>query len=108
MQPQQQYTPSPQYQPPQQASTPASNKKRTMLAIILLVGPTILFILTILISSIGHLLLSEATSSGSLFAEPSTGMKIVNVVTFVTAALSFLSWLPGMIIGIILLATKKK
>lgn len=41
----------------------------------------------------------------SLFGGSSTGSTIANVILFIVSAIGVITWLPGLIIGIVLLAT---
>jgi hypothetical protein len=88
---------------------------RTKGALWLLIGPTALLILTFMLYAIINLISAGVAepapvSSGtpdSLFAEDPAGTTAANIILFLFGALGVLTWLPGLIIGIVLLATKK-
>jgi hypothetical protein len=112
MEPQQ--TNEPAFTPAQPATPPTptpakSNHKRTVLALWLMIGPTALIIASILLYAIMNFMFAPATPAGdNLFGEQTAGQTITNVILFIVGAISVMTWLPGLIIGIILLATKKK
>lgn len=95
--------------PPAQPQPVAhSSKARTIWAIVLLTAPTALFILLFIVGAISNYAFASATpADGSLYAETSAAQSIINILIFLLGAVAFLAWLPGIIIGIILLATKK-
>lgn len=83
---------------------------RTKLALWLLVAPTGLLIVTfVLFALINFLttLLTPIVPDGELFGPQPIGLVIANVIFFIFGAISVISWLPGLITGIVLLATKK-
>ncbi|HMH70325.1 MAG TPA: hypothetical protein VK502_02910 [Candidatus Saccharimonadales bacterium] len=93
-----------------QPETPVELPKKShkKLALILLIGPTALLIVAILGSAIANVL------AGSPEPDPSTGLfaenpvKVVtNVILFLVGTITVITWLPGIIIGIVLLAKKK-
>lgn len=99
-------------QPPAQqqpAHHPAKkHATHTILALWLLIGPTVLWILTFTISAVSNYAFGAAEpSNDSLFANPTPAQVAVNILTFLMGIVAFLTWLPGLIIGIILLATRK-
>lgn len=108
-------TPQPPIQQPQPPVTPiapvatpaalAPHKKsaRTLWALILLVGPTALLILTFIAFAIVNWVAGASTSAGG---DASIGHTLANVVLFIFGTIGVISWLPGIIVGIILLATK--
>jgi hypothetical protein len=73
-----------------QITQPQPRKKHTKLAITLLVTPTLLFILPFLLY---------------IVTQPNTPA-FINVLIFLLPVVGFITWLPGFIIGIILLAKK--
>lgn len=75
------------------------NKAKLTWGLILLIGPSALLILSILIYALANYL-----SGGSLGA---TG-EIINIILYLAGIISTLTWLPGVIIGIVLLATRQK
>ncbi len=95
-------------QPQAQPVVAHSSKARTVWGIVLLTVPTILFVLAIILSAVSnYAFVQETAQDGSLFAETSAAQAIINIFVFLFGLVAFLSWLPGIIIGIILLATKK-
>lgn len=101
--------------PNPQLVAPKNNRisGRTKVALWCLIGPTGLFIVTFLLFAIVNWLLAGSgmvtagTNSESLFNKPSMVTTISNIILFLAGLIAFLTWLPGVIIGIILLATKK-
>lgn len=82
-----------------------SNKKKLIWGLICLIGPTLLIVLAILLYAILNFFVM---SSGSeLTQEPTAFSKTVNIVLYLSGIISVLTWLPGIIIGIILLAGRK-
>lgn len=98
-------------QPP--VKPPASTKMtgRTKLALWLMIGPTALFIGAFLLLIIGNFIVSATATpaaAGELIATRSPVTTILNIFVFLAGAITVLTWLPGLITGIILLATAKK
>jgi len=119
-QPQPQPTPQPQpapsWQPSQsQPSSPdqlaairASNVRKTRWGLILLIGPTALIILSVIIYAVINFITGAMAPSNSVSAyEPSIIKTVANIVLFAVAAISTLTWLPGIVTGIVLLSTRK-
>ena len=78
-----------------------SNKKKLTWGLVCLVGPTLLLILTILLYAAANFITS-ASSGGS-----GGSNTIANVLLYLVGAATALTWLPGVIVGIVLLATRK-
>ncbi len=98
-------------QTPQQqatAPTPAAKKsQRTLWAIICLAGPTALFILTsILFAVSNYLYVGMATPYEGPTPDASITHTVINTVSFIIGAIATTTWLPGIVVGIVLLATK--
>ncbi len=108
--PVQQYPPTqPTYTPEQVEQIRRTNKKKLMWGIICLVGPIGLLVVTILgYAIINFISGAAAPDSTGGFGEVSPAKTIGNVVLFLTGAVSVLTMLPGIIGGIILIATRKK
>lgn len=88
---------------PMPAATPTARKKsHTVLALFLLLGPTAL----IVVSFILYAVVNFAFSNSALPGAESPVQTILNVFLFLAGTVSVLTWLPGIIIGIILLAKK--
>ena len=98
------------YTPEQVEAIRRSNKKKLIWGLVCLIAPTALLIITIIGYAIINFVTGSFSSSNqeSTFAQPSTAHTIGNVIIFIIGAISTLTWLPGIIGGIILLATRKK
>ena len=108
MQPSQQpYVPVPpepiSYTPEQQAAIRRSNKLKLTWGLICLIAPTALIIFSIIIYAIFNFVFSSFDSASGA----SSSNAIVNILLFLVGGLAVLTWLPGIIVGIILLATRK-
>ena len=102
----------PTYQPAaaQTSSAPTSRNNRKILALWLLIGPTALIISSILLYAVVNFILgatAPAPTSDELIGPSSPVQTILNVILFLAGTLSVIAWLPGIIAGIILLATSK-
>jgi hypothetical protein len=120
---------------PEQTPPPApTNRKkvatRTKVALWLLLGPTVLLVATFILFAVANLAfgnipqtLPEAceTSSSSLFGDEITpeceqelfglqspAEQAINVILFLIGTVGVIAWVPGLVIGIILLATKRE
>lgn len=104
--------------------------KRTKLALWFILGPTLLLFATLLgyavvnfaIGGISQSTPATCIDSGDfsqsvttdeacqsdLFANPSPVKTALNIVFFLTGAIGVLTWLPGLIAGIVLLATRPR
>jgi hypothetical protein len=83
---------------------------RTKVALWLLISPTALLITTfILFAGVNFLfiLLAPMPADGEAVSTAPIGSTIVNIILFVFGTIGVISWLPGLITGIVLLATKK-
>jgi hypothetical protein len=97
---------APAYQPPANqtiAPAPQGKNKRKILALWLLIGPTALIVGSIILFAIINFALSGTNNEGL-----TTFRAILNIFMFLAGAISVLTWLPGIIAGIVLLATEKK
>lgn len=82
-------------------------KKLLFWGVFCLVAPSVLFILGIILGLISNIMLSQATPvEGELFAS-NPGQSIINIFIFLIGAVTILTWLPGIIIGIILLVKRQ-
>jgi len=85
---------------------------RTKTALWLMIGPTALMIMTFLGYALINLAFATTTASSvtesAPFGEQSVVQTVANVLLFLVAAITFMTWLPGLIVGIVLLATPKK
>ena len=101
--------PQPPYSAPPQMN-PKKSKKQLTWALICLLGPTVLIVLSLLIYAVANFFVSAGstpTADGDLFGEPPLFKTIANVILFVVGGIATLTWLPGIIVGIVLLATRK-
>lgn len=114
---------TPQQQSPDEVRR--SNKKKLIWGLVCLLGPTLLLVGTLLIYALVNFLIAtntpssgDCTESGAIVsgancfpdsgsANQGVGKTIVNVIMFLVGAISVASWLPGIIGGIVLLATRK-
>lgn len=86
-----------------------SNKLKLVWGLICLIGPTALLLITIMSYAVINFVAAQSiTSDGVLFAPPSIAHTVANVVMFLIGALATLTWLPGIVIGIILLAQRQR
>ena len=105
----------PNQQNPTPEPAPVQSKKRskrTIVAIYCLIGPTALliggFVLFAFLNLILNAVIPPAPLTGSeLFGQDPVWRTILNVIGFLVTAIGFLTWLPGIIVGIVLLATAK-
>ncbi|HEV7952222.1 MAG TPA: hypothetical protein VGO98_02505 [Candidatus Saccharimonadales bacterium] len=109
----QQQPEAPAYQPPAEQIAPVApaKNKRKILALWLLIGPTALIVGSLILHAIANFILSSTTpapTEGEMFGPQSPIQSVVNVILFAIGAISVITWLPGIIIGIILLTTQKK
>lgn len=93
-------------------AAPTAPKKmtgRTKLALWLMIAPTGLFIAAFILNIIGSIVgvAVNEPSSSTMFNSPVAGQVALNILGFIAGAVAFLTWLPGLITGIVLLTTKK-
>jgi hypothetical protein len=93
---------------PPTAAPVVAKKRRTGLALLLLIGPSALIILAIIIAAVSNFVFSAtAPSTGdALYPDDNPVRTIVNVIVFLMGTVTVITWLPGIIIGIILLNKK--
>lgn len=85
-----------------------TNKKKLIWGLICLLGPTLLLVITIFTYAVVNFLIADtAQSSSELFTTSPLGATF-NILMFLVGALVILTWLPGIIAGIVLLATRRK
>src|SRR5690349_15524065 len=98
-----------------QASTDATGimpqgtakKSYKKLGLFFLLGPTILIVVAIALSAIANLTAGSAQpTDANLFGETSPLTSALNVIVFLVGGVAALAWLPGIVIGIILLNKK--
>jgi len=114
--------PPPPPLPPQPPLPPSPQKrsKRTKVARWLMIGPTALFVLALIVGIAVPALTNSARQSSAtncattsdadcqLFGETSPLETASSIFVFLSGAIVVLTWLPGMVIGIVLLATRPK
>lgn len=88
-----------------------TRKKLLVWGLISLIGPSALIIITILLYALFNFLaLNNAAPSGSgedFLTHPPIGQSIVNIILFLVGTITVLTWLPGIIVGIILLVKRQ-
>ncbi|MDB5167992.1 MAG: hypothetical protein JWO55_250 [Candidatus Saccharibacteria bacterium] len=102
---------APAHQPPAEQVAPIApaKNKRKILALWLLIGPTALIVGSLILFAIVNAILASTTPvSGEMFGGQSIIRSILNVILFLVGIVSVITWMPGIIAGIILLATQKK
>lgn len=88
---------------------PKSDTKLTVLAYALLLGPTILWAIAFFIFAVGNYMLGSLDmNAGGEFRNTGPIQIFFNITGFLIAGLAFLTWLPGIIIGAVMLATQRK
>ncbi len=81
----------------------------TSVGITLVAGPTTLIILTRTLYAVVNFIIASVTRSpDALFGESEPVAAFINIILFILGTLGVVAWLPCLIIGIILLASKKK
>lgn len=96
-------------QPPVPSVVEAPRKSHKKLALWLIIGPSALFIVAIGLSILSGFLFNNSQPTDSeLFTPASPVQTILNIVIFLSMAVSIITWLPGLIIGIVLLAKQSK
>lgn len=92
---------------PQYPQTP-NKGHRKLIAILLLTVPTVLILLAFALTLLTSMAVTPTPTNSDLFGDQNTAQAGSNVVSFIFMMIGFITWLPGLIAGIILLATKKK
>lgn len=94
-------------QAPQVVEAPGKSHKK--LALWLIIGPSALFVVAIGLSLLSALFFNNAQpTDGEMFAPVSPVQTIFNLFFFLSMLVSIVTWLPGLIIGIVLLAKQSK
>lgn len=85
------------------------NKLKLIWGLICLIGPSALFLVAILLYAVTSFVTSSVTpaDSSDLLSNTSNNT-VINIILFLFGAISVATWLPGIIVGIVLLATRKK
>lgn len=98
-------------QPTAPSPNAKANKQKLIWGLVCLIGPTALLIVAFLLYAVINFITAAtapAPTGDELFAEPSPAHAIGNIILFLAGAISVITWLPGIIGGIILLSTRKK
>lgn len=97
----------PQYTQPVVAEAPRKNHKK--LALWLMIGPSALFVVTIVLYALSNFIFSASQPvDGELYGDTPILKTILNILFFLSGIVTIITWLPGLIIGIILLAKQSK
>lgn len=94
----------------QQLPSPQERRAKLQLiwGIICLAVPSALWIIVITLAAVSNFAFSSIPTNGALFHQPSVAQVVINIFVFLLGAVAFLTWLPGIIVGIILLATRSQ
>lgn len=88
--------------PQDAAAIQKSNKQKLTWGLVCLIGPSALLVGSLLLYAIVNFIFI-----GDASGDISPLKTIINVILFLIGAVVTLTWLPGIIVGIILLATRK-
>ena len=101
---------------PTETTHPVQKKidRRTKVALWIMIGPTALIIVTLVAYAVVNIVTGAVPPDQDAALNPNPdsiqaalAISIINIVLFAIGSLSFLAWLPGLITGIVLLATRK-
>lgn len=84
--------------PDNTADQKRTNKLKLVWGLIGLIGPTALVIVSLLAYAGLNLLLGTSSPIST----------VINIALYIVGVIAILSWLPAVVIGIVLLATRKK
>jgi hypothetical protein len=100
-----------------------TNRRKLVWGIVCLVGPTALIIIALTAYAVGNFVfgtmatpdtgecvvnsVNSCASDAQLFESSNRGNTIMNVILFLVGTVSIITWLPGIVVGIILIATRK-
>lgn len=92
-----------------QATQPDEHTRRKLLVwgLVCLIVPSVLFIIALLLAAISNLAFSNAVPAGDDLFLTSPAQTAMNILVFALGAMSILTWLPGIIVGIILLVKRQ-
>lgn len=97
---------NPEHSPYQQPQAPV-RKSHKGLALAFLIGPTALFVGALICGAIAMQLPAASVDEFGMADADSPVKTALNVLAFAFGSIGVLTWLPGVIIGIILLVRKK-
>lgn len=95
----------------QVANIQHSNKINLRWALVCLIGPTALIIISVIAYAVVNFVTASATpqaANDELFANQPFGINIFNIILYLAGATAALTWLPGIIAGIVLLALRRR
>ena len=84
---------------------------QTKLALWLILGPTVLIAVTFILFAVLNLVFNPTfwpTPDTSDFQATPLPITLLNILLFVTGVAGIIAWLPGLIIGAVLLAKRQK
>jgi len=94
--------------PDQLAAIHTSNVRKTRWGLILLIGPTAFIIIATLFYASANFIFNRISSSSNFLIVGALPMGLVlDKIHSVTSAFATLTWFPGIIVGIVLLVTRK-
>lgn len=94
---------------PQHTAQPKNRTK--IIALLLILGPTLLIVSAFALFALTNLVLNPTfwpTPDSELVAPTPLGITIVNVTLFIMGSTGVIAWLPGIIIGVVLLSKAAK
>jgi hypothetical protein len=94
--------------PAQSATVEVPRKRHKKLALTFLIAPTALLVIGIICLFIAAYIPNSAPTESNLFGATSLPVKVLTICGFIGTGLGFVTWLPGIVIGIVLLAIRKK
>ncbi len=97
---------------PETTPTPASQEprrydKRKVWAILCVTVPTALWIVTIALAAVINIVFNDVIGNEGRLESMYPLHVALNIFAFLLGTIAFLTWLPGIITGIVLLATRK-
>ena len=103
------YAQAPVYTPEQVAQIRKSNKKKLIWGLVCLLGPMVLLIMGIIISMVVSFTgSSTATAESVMEGTTPASRTFVNILLFAIGGFFVLSFVPGIVAGIILLVKRQK
>lgn len=88
-----------------------SNRLKLTWGLVCLIAPTASIVVALLLYAVANFFIGAtaepSVTNDELFGDTSMGSTIINVMLFLVGALATLTWLPGIIVGIILIAIRK-
>jgi ABC-type multidrug transport system permease subunit len=103
-----QATVAPLMQPVVAHSPSVNYRKRTISALQLIIVPTALLLVAIALNAISNYFLSDISGDSDMFGNRNSLQGGVNTLALFVGVIAAIAWLPSLITGIVLLATRKK